>query len=101
MAIQKTKEISVRKVLGATMTQALWIIPRKLLSLVLFSAAIALPLVYFFARNWLDNYAFKIPITVWMFLMPLLLVLVVAMLSILTQSFKIARVNPAVSLSEE
>jgi len=101
MAIQKTKEISVRKVMGATMTQALWLIPQKLLGLVLFSAAIALPLVYFFARNWLDNYAFKIPITIWMFLMPLLLVLVVAMLSILTQSFKIALVNPAVSLSEE
>lgn len=101
MAIQKTKEISVRKVLGATMTQALWIIPRKLLGLVLFSAVIALPLVYLFARHWLINYAFKIPITIWMFLIPLVLVLLVAMLSILTQSFRIARVNPAVSLSEE
>lgn len=101
MAMQKTKEISVRKVMGATVVQALAIIPRKLLSLVLLSGAIALPIIYFITKNWLEKYAFKIDLSLWMFVAPLLVVLVVAALSILSQSFKTAMVNPAESLRNE
>ena len=101
MAMQKTKEISIRKVLGASVGQALTIIPKKLLSLVLFSGAISLPVIYFIAKNWLDNYAFKVAISPWMFLVPLFLVLLVALLSILAQSLKSALVNPAASLRNE
>ncbi|WP_339708027.1 ABC transporter permease [uncultured Kriegella sp.] len=101
MAMQKTKEISVRKVMGATVVQALAIIPRKLLGLVLLSGAIALPIIYFVTKNWLEKYAFKIDLSITMFLAPLLVVLVVAALSILSQSFKTAMVNPAESLRNE
>lgn len=101
MAMQKTKEISVRKVMGATVAQALAIIPKKLLSLVLLAGAIALPIIYLITNKWLDNYAFKIDLNIWMFLVPLLIVMVVAAISILTQSLKSALINPAEALRNE
>ncbi|MRH98986.1 FtsX-like permease family protein [Kriegella sp. EG-1] len=101
MAMQKTKEISVRKVMGATVIQALSIIPKKLLSLVLISGIIALPIIYIITINWLDNYAFKIELNIWMFLVPLLIVLLVAAISIISQSLKSALINPAEALRNE
>lgn len=101
MAMQKIKEISVRKVLGASVGQALLIIPKKLLSLVLISSVIALPLIYFLTKKWLENYAFKIDMGLWMFIVPLLIVLLIATLSILAQSLKAALINPAESLRTE
>jgi putative ABC transport system permease protein len=81
--------------------QTLAIIPRKLLGLVLLSGGIALPIIYFVTKKWLENYAFKIDLSIWMFLVPLLMVLVVAALSILSQSLKTAMINPAESLRNE
>ena len=101
MAMQKIKEISVRKVLGASVGQALIIIPKKLLGLVLISSVIALPIIYFITKKWLENYAFKIEIGLWMFLVPLLVVMLVATLSILAQSLKAALINPSESLRTE
>ncbi|RKN82897.1 ABC transporter permease [Ulvibacterium marinum] len=101
MAMQKTKEISVRKVLGASVGQALAIIPKKLLGLVMLSSVIAFPIIYFITKKWLENYAFKIEVGLWMFLAPLFIVMVVAALSILAQSLKTALVNPAESLRNE
>ncbi len=101
MALEKIKEISVRKVMGATVTQALAIIPKRLLGLVLIAGAIALPIIYLITKKWLENYAFKIQINIWMFLTPLLIVMVVAAISILAQSLKSALVNPAEALRNE
>ena len=101
MAMQKTKEIGIRKVMGATVGQALAIIPKKLLGLVLLSGAIALPIIYFASGKWLENYAFKIDVGIWMLVFPLLIVMVVAALSILTQSLKTAMINPADTLRNE
>lgn len=97
-AMQKTREISVRKVLGANLGQALFIIPAKLLGLVLISGVITLPIVYFAAKSWLDGYAFNVGINIWMFIIPVLIVVFVAVLSIAVQSLKAALVNPADAL---
>lgn len=101
MAVQKTKEISIRKVLGASVGQALVIIPKTLLSLVLISGAIALPIIYFITKKWLEGYAFKIEMGIWMFAVPLLIVMLVALLSIISQSLRTAMVNPADTLRSE
>ena len=101
MAIQKTKEISIRKVLGASVGQALVIIPKNLLSLVLLSGAIAFPVIYIITQKWLESYAFKIEMGIWMFVIPLLIVMLVALLSIITQSLRAAMVNPADTLRSE
>ena len=101
IALQKTKEIGIRKVMGASVPQALALIPKELLSLVLLSGMIAFPVIYFTTDKWLENYAFKVDVGIWMFLLPLFGVLVVAAMSILSQSLKIALINPADTLRNE
>ncbi|XOV95251.1 MAG: ABC transporter permease [Bacteroidota bacterium] len=100
-AMQKTREISVRKVLGANLGQALILIPAKLLGLVLISGIATLPLVYFAAKSWLDGYAFRMDMNIWMFIVPLCVVVLVAILSISVQSIRAALVNPAEALRNE
>ena len=87
--------------MGATVGQALAIIPKKLLGLVLIAGVIALPIIYLITNKWLENYAFKIKINIWMFFVPLLIVMVVAAVSILAQSLKAALINPAEALRNE
>ncbi|TMU54577.1 ABC transporter permease [Flagellimonas algicola] len=101
IAIQKTKELSVRKVLGASIIQALLIIPRSLLGLVLLSGTIALPITYFIAENWLENYAFRVKMNALMLIAPLLLVIFIALFSILPQSLRATMANPSVTLKNE
>ncbi len=101
MALKKTKELCIRKVLGASALQVLVIIPKNLLILVLLSGLIAIPITYFMASEWLSNYAFSIVITPWMFLIPLALVVIVAALSVLPESIKVAFLNPSKYLRNE
>ncbi|MEO1011254.1 MAG: ABC transporter permease [Bacteroidota bacterium] len=101
LALKKTKELCVRKVLGANTVQVLVLIPKSLLSLVLISGVVALPITYFLASEWLSNYAFKVSMNPLMFLVPLLLVMVVAALSILPESIKVALLNPSKYLRDE
>lgn len=101
MALQKTKEISIRKVLGATITQVLILIPVNLMKLILISGLIALPITYFVTGKWLEGYAYKVEVNVWMFLLPLFMVTLVAFISVFFQSLRAASVNPADSLRSE
>ena len=101
MALKKTKELCIRKVLGANIVQVLTLIPKDLLSLVLISGIVALPITYFLATEWLSGYAFRISMNPFMFTVPLLLVMVVAALSILPESIKVALLNPSKYLRDE
>ncbi len=101
MAVQKTKEMSIRKVLGATIMQMLILIPKNLMNLILISGLIALPITYLVAEKWLSGYAFKVDIGLWMFILPLIMVALVATIAVLFQSLKAALVNPADSLRGE
>ena len=101
MALQKRKEVSVRKVLGASMLNVMLIMPKSLLILVFMSGLLALPVTYFMAKEWLSEYAFRIDISLWMFVIPLFAVMVVAALSVLPQSIRVGLVNPIESLRDE
>ncbi|MDL5511124.1 ABC transporter permease [Arenibacter sp. M-2] len=101
MALQKLKEIGIRKVLGASNLQTLLLIPKNLLSLVGIAGIIAIPLIYFAAQYWLETYEYRMYITVWMFFIPFVLVLVVALLAISMQSVRALLVNPAETLRND
>ena len=101
MALKKTKELCIRKVLGANLMQVLILIPKSLLALVFISGIIAIPITYFFADEWLSGYAFRTTLNPWMFILPLSLVVIVAALSVLPESIKVAFVNPARYLKDE
>lgn len=101
MALQKIKEISIRKVLGASLSQVLMMIPRSLIKLIFISGIIALPLVYFVTHEWLLGYAFRVDVDLAMFLIPFLIVLLIGLLSVLIQSLKVATVNPVDCLKDD
>ncbi|MDO5980772.1 ABC transporter permease [Flavivirga spongiicola] len=101
MAMRRTKELCVRKVLGANTLRILLLIPKSLLILVFISGVIAIPITYFMASEWLSNYAFRVDINLWMFMAPLIVVIIVAALSVLPESIKVALVKPANYLRNE
>ena len=101
MAMRRTKELCVRKVLGANTLRILLLIPKSLLILVFISGLIAIPITYFMASEWLSNYAFRVDISPWMFIVPLTVVIIVAGLSVLPESLKVALVKPADYLRNE
>ncbi|MGN6493736.1 MAG: ABC transporter permease, partial [Agriterribacter sp.] len=90
----RTKEIGIRKVLGASLSGILILISKDFVKLVALAAVIAIPIVYWAASEWLKNYAFHINLQWFMFIVPPLALLVIALLTICLQSLKTALTNP-------
>ncbi|HTF19366.1 MAG TPA: ABC transporter permease [Chryseolinea sp.] len=100
-AIQRTKEIGVRKVLGASVPGILTLISKDYLILMAIAIACAAPLTWWIMSNWLEDFASRISLTWWIFAAPSLLVVVVALLTVSVHTWKAARTNPAKSLRYE
>jgi len=101
MAEQKTKEIGIRKVLGASVSGIVILMSKQFTKWVLVANIIAWPLAYFVMRNWLDDFAYKIEIDWWMFALAGGIALVIALLTISIQAVKAATANPVKSLRYE
>ena len=99
--LQRTKEIGIRKVLGASIQDVLKLISKDFVRLIAVASLLALPLVYLGAQEWLASYAFQIPIGVWLFLTPLAAVFLVALVTISFHIIKSANRNPVESLRYE
>jgi putative ABC transport system permease protein len=100
-AIQRTKEIGVRKVLGANISHIVQLLSKDFMTLVILANAIALPMVYLGAQEWLSGYAYRAPIGLSLFVLPILIVLAIAMLTIIYHTVQSARRNPVESLRYE
>jgi putative ABC transport system permease protein len=98
---QKTKEIGIRKILGASVPGLLHLLTRDLALLMLLAVVAALPLTYWAMNQWLSNYAFSIDYSVMIYVLPVLLVLLMGLLTVLLQTLKAARTNPVDSLRYE
>jgi putative ABC transport system permease protein len=98
---KRKKEISIRKVLGASLYQVTSMITKDYLKLVLFAGLIALPVAFMLVKGWLKKYAFHIDIGLWFFLLPVLLIVTIAVLTVLYQSLKAAVANPVKNLRTE
>ena len=101
MAEQRTKEIGIRKVLGATASQIIILLSRDFTKLVLISILIALPLAYYAAYLWLQDFAYRISLHAGIFIMAGLLAIVIAWLTVSYQSLKAAIMNPTRALRSE
>jgi putative ABC transport system permease protein len=100
-AVQRTKEIGVRKVLGSTVPNILLLLSKDLLKPVAIATVIAMPLGYYFMHTWLQNFAYKTPLHWSIFLFAALLTFGIALLTVSFKSFKAAMVNPIKSLRSE
>jgi putative ABC transport system permease protein len=100
-SVQRTKEISVRKVLGATTTSIILLLSNGYLRLLIISFSLAAPVSYFLLNKWLENFAFKVTIGPVYFLIALTILLTVAWLTVGYQSYKASSANPASNLRLE
>ena len=100
-AQQRTKEIGIRKVLGASASKIVYLLSREVIALVIVSVYISSPIAYLIMSNWLQNFSFRIEITVWMFILTALAILFMALLTISYQAIKTACANPANALKYE
>jgi putative ABC transport system permease protein len=98
---KRRKEISIRKVLGATVYHIVRLITRDFLRLILLSAIGAIPLAWWLLQNWLQNYAFHISIGPWFFLMPVLMIVAIAMCTVCYHSLRAALADPAKNLKAD
>ena len=101
VAEQKTKEIGIRKVLGATISHVLWIQYRSFLALLSVAFLIGTPIAVFFLNEWLSQFAYRVQIQWYLVLLGGVLTLVVAMSTVGIQSVKAAMQNPVDSLRTE
>ena len=101
MAEQRTKEIGIRKVLGATVPEILLLLSKEFSRLVLVGFLVAAPVSYFIMRNWLQDFSYRTSITVWPFMISMGLALSVASITVSYYAVKLALSSPAESLRYE
>ncbi len=98
---KRTKEISIRKISGAGTFNILLLLTKDFIKPILVSFLIAAPITYFLLGRWLSDYAFRINLSIWMFVLPALFVLCLALITISIQTVKTASVNPVKNLRAE
>jgi putative ABC transport system permease protein len=98
---RRTKEIGVRKVLGASVREVAIILSKDFLNLVIISLIVAIPLSFFVGNKWLENYPYRIQLSWWMFSIVAILVILIAIVTVSFQSIKAAAANPVKSLRTE
>ena len=100
-AEQRTKEIGIRKALGASVSEIIFLLSKEFTRWVLVANIIAWPLAYFAMNRWLQNFAYRINIGIGTFILAALLALVIALLTVGYQAIKAARANPVEALRYE
>jgi putative ABC transport system permease protein len=101
IAAQRKKEIGVRKVLGASVTSVMVMLSKDFGKLVTIAALIAFPISWFAMERWLQDFAYRIEIKWWMFLLSGGIAVVIALITVSFQAIKAATVNPVKSLRAE
>ena len=101
MVAQRTKEIGIRKVLGATVSRILYLVSKDYIVLVVIGFLVALPITYYLMTKWLEDFAYRINISTDIFIIGGLAAVCIALVTVSIQAVKAARLNPAESLRNE
>jgi len=101
MAAQRTKEVGIRKVLGASVANIVYLFSKEFTVLIIVAFVVAVPVAYYMMSNWLNNFAFRIDMGVWIFLLAILASIIIAWITVGYKSIKAALSNPVKSLRTE
>jgi len=100
-AEQRQKEIGIRKVLGSSVSGIVQLLSKDFLILVIISFIIATPIAWYGMSRWLQAFAYRIPLSWWMFALAGILAAVIAVITVSSQAIKAALMNPVKSLKSE
>jgi putative ABC transport system permease protein len=98
---QRTKEIGIRKVLGASVVGVTALLSKDFLKLVFLASIIAFPIAWLLMNKWLQDFAYRVKISWWVFILAGIIALLIALITISFQSIKAAIANPVKSLRTE
>jgi len=101
IAKQRTKEIGIRKVLGASVSSVTKMLSKDFIKLVIISCAVAFPLSWFAMNKWLQSFAYRIHISWWVFMVAGAMAILIALITVSFQAIKAAVANPVESLRSE
>ncbi|MEO6405204.1 MAG: ABC transporter permease [Ferruginibacter sp.] len=101
MAEQRNKEIGIRKVLGASVTNVVTMLSKDFLMLVLIASLLAFPIAWWAMNKWLHDFAYRINISIWVFVIAGITALLIALITVSFQAIKAAIANPVKSLRSE
>lgn len=94
----REKEIAVRKIFGSTVQQILWMLNSSFLRVTLICFIISIPIAYYGVNVWLQSFAYKTPVYLWVFVVALLIIVLLTTLTVTFQSYRAATANPASKL---
>ena len=100
-AEKRAKEISIRKVLGASVTDITTMLSKDFIKLILIAVVIATPIAWYFMEQWLQDFAYRTGISWWIFALSALVAVIIALVTISFQSIRAAIANPVTSLRTE
>ena len=101
MAVQRIKEVGIRKVLGASVSSVIYLFSKEFIILVVIGFVIASPIAWYFMDKWLQDYVYRIKISWWIFLVGGISAVVIALITVSFQAIKAAIANPIKSLRTE
>ena len=100
-AEQRTKEIGIRKVLGASVSQIMNMLTKDFMKLVLISNIFAWPITYLLAKDWLSNFSYQIEMPIIPYIFATLLALIIALITVSSQAYQAANSDPVEALKYE
>jgi ABC-type antimicrobial peptide transport system permease subunit len=101
MAVQRIKEVGIRKVLGASVSGVVYLFSKEFIILITIAFIIASPVAWYFMNQWLQDYVYRINISWWIFIVGGLSAIIIALITVSFKAIKAALANPVKSLRSE